>query len=113
MEILRQGSNRKSGWTVIKAKKPALVSVEQDPKGGARVTINIKKTVDPEKNGEYDHEVRLSLSEISGVLDALAGIGLSKLPEEVSSGLSNSVRSLHRLAAAASGIQVSSGDGKK
>ncbi|WP_447789410.1 hypothetical protein [Pseudomonas farris] len=113
MEILRQGANRKSGWAVIKAKKPPVVSVESDPKTGARVTLNLKRTVDPDRNGEYDHEVRLSLSDVAAVIDALAGLGLSKFREEVSDQLSNSVRSLHRLAAAASGIQVLSDSGKK
>lgn len=113
MEILRQGANRKSGWAVIRAKKPPVVSMESDPKKGTRVTLNLRRTSDPDRNGEYDHEVQLTLSDVAAVINALAGLGLSKFGEDVSSQLSSSVRSLHRLAAAASGIQVLSDSGKK
>jgi hypothetical protein len=113
LEILRQGSNRKSGWTLIRVKKPPVVSVEADSKGGARVTLTLKKTIDPERNGEYDHEVRLSLSDISAVIEALAGLGISKFSEEISGELSHSARSLNRLLAAASGIEVRSDSGRR
>lgn len=113
MEILRQGANRKTGWALIRAKKPPLVSMELDPKKGTRVTLGLKRTSDPDRDGEYDHEVHLTLSDVAAVIDVLARLGLSKFGAEVSSELSGSVRSLHRLAAAASGIQVLSDSPKK
>lgn len=113
MEILRQGSNRKTGWVAIKAKKPPVVSVEPDLKGGVRVTLSLRRTKDPDRDGEYDHDVRLSFADVASVIDALAGLGISKFNEELSVELAGSLRSLHRLAAAVSGIQVLSDSVKK
>ncbi|MNJ25808.1 hypothetical protein D3C77_202650 [compost metagenome] len=106
VEISRQGANRKSGWVTIKTKKPVAVSMDSDSKAGPVITLSLKKTSDPDRSGEYDHEVRLTLSDIAAVVDTLAGLGISKYSEDLSRQLSSSVRSLHRLTAAASGIPV-------
>ncbi|MGY2257446.1 hypothetical protein [Pseudomonas sp. SDO55104_S430] len=113
MEIRRQGANRNSGWVAIKGKKPAAVSVQADPEFGPVVSLSLRKTKDPDRNGEYDHEVRLSLPDVVAVIDALSGNGLSKFNVEISEQLSQSVRSLNRLMAAASGIEVGSSSNKE
>ena len=78
--------------------------MEVDSKLGPVVTLNLRKTLDPDRGGEYDHEVRLTLLDVAAVIEVLAGLGISKFGEGVSQQLSGSVRSLHRLAAASSGI---------
>ncbi|PYD03380.1 hypothetical protein DND90_00410 [Pseudomonas syringae pv. maculicola] len=65
----------------------------------------MKRTKSHDGKGEYDHEVRLTIAEVAAIIEKLAGPGLAEFEGSVSEGLSGSVRSLHRLTAAASGIK--------
>ncbi|WEW97732.1 hypothetical protein P3T65_26470 [Pseudomonas nitroreducens] len=95
---------------MIKARKGKSVQVGVEAgseKTGPVVTLALTKTADPDRNGEYDHEVRLELADVAAVIDKLASQGISAFGDEVSTALAGSVRSLNRLLAVASGIQVS------
>ncbi|WP_242201490.1 MULTISPECIES: hypothetical protein [unclassified Pseudomonas] len=106
MEIWRQGSNRKTGWAVLKSKKAATASLAKDSKGDLYAALNVKKTSDPDRSGEYDHEIRLTIPEVVALLDALAAKGVDKYQAELMAGLAQSARSLNRLVAVASGIPI-------
>lgn len=108
MEIRRQGSNRKEGWSLVKNRKekPVQVDLQSDLGDGPVVTFLMKRTKSHDGKGEYDHEVRLTIAEVAAIIEKLAGPGLAEFEGSVSEGLSGSVRSLHRLTAAASGIKV-------
>lgn len=108
MEIRRQGSNRKEGWSPVKTRKekPVQVGLQSDLGDGPVVTLLMKRTKSHDGKGEYDHEVRLTIAEVAAIIEKLAGSGLAEFEGIVSEGLSGSVRNLHRLTAAASGIKV-------
>jgi hypothetical protein len=105
MEVWRQGSNRKSGWTIIRSKKPLIYSVEANDKKPMVFSLTLKKT-SPDGDGEYDFDVRLNIKDIAELLELVAGQGLVKDQVQISSGLTGSVRALNRLIAVASGIEV-------
>ncbi|WP_338475269.1 hypothetical protein [Pseudomonas khavaziana] len=105
MEIWRQGSNRKTGWAILRSKKAAVTSIATE-KEVLYAAFNVKKTSDPDRSGEYDHEIRLTISEVAALLDTLANQGVKKYQAELMTGLSQSVRSLNRLAAIASGVPI-------
>lgn len=108
MEIWRQGANRKTGWSVIRSKKTLVVGMEGDQKLGTVVTLTLKTTNDPTQEGQYDHEVRLSFSDIAKLLEELSDNGIANYRDEILEGFSESVRSLNRLLNAASGVMVNS-----
>lgn len=118
MEIHRQGSNHKEGWTRLGQKKPAPPSVSLAvPKPSPRtsitgpgpvVLIQHRKCKDRPSSGEYDYHIEMELSELASLLEMLATNGLDQFGDSISEALSGSVRSLNRLAAAASGIAVQS-----
>jgi hypothetical protein len=106
MEIWRQGSNRKLGWSNQRTRSAHKVSIEAGGKGAPRVVLTLPRTTDPDRGGQYDYEVRLSIEDIADLLGKLADTGIARIPYEVQTGLSSAVRDLNRLQAFASGIQV-------
>lgn len=109
MEIWRQGSNRKSGWTNIRSKKPHVSSIEVKDKKPLVFSLTLKKT-SPDGDGEYDFDVRMSIKDIADLIELVAAQGVAKDKILIASGLAGSVRALNRLMAVASGVEVSTSE---
>ncbi|QHD07463.1 hypothetical protein [Pseudomonas sp. R76] len=109
MEIGRQGSNRKAGWTSIRSRKPHVSSVEVKDKKPLVFSLTLKKT-SPDGDGEYDFDVRMNIKDIAELIELVAAQGVAKDKAQISSGLAGSVRALNRLMAVASGIEVSNSE---
>ncbi|MFG0323723.1 hypothetical protein [Pseudomonas sp. zjy_11] len=106
MEIYRQGANRKSGWSVIRSKKPASIAINTDAKDVFFAGLNIRKTRGFDGDGEYDHEIRLSIQEVAIFLEALASRGIENHQGELREGLKSSAGALNRLLMVASGLEI-------
>jgi hypothetical protein len=106
MEIWRQGSNRKAGWSIIRSKKEPIFTIEEDSKKGRVVEIMLKSTTDPGQVGQYDHAVRLSFENVGVLLEELSEISDTSTQAELADKLADYVRPLHRLLNLASGVAL-------
>ena len=106
MEIWRQGANRKTGWSIIRSKKAAIFSIEEDSKAGCVVEIMLKSTSDPSQVGVYDHAVRLSFEDVGLLLTELSEHSDPKAQAVLAEKLADYVRPLHRLLNLASGVAL-------
>lgn len=106
MEIKRQGTNRRTGWSVIKSKKDPVLAIEGDSKKNLALTMTLQATEDPTLTGQYDLQVRLSLKDIKSILAELSDYLEPELESVVGDELAGSVRQINRLLYLASGVAL-------
>ncbi|WP_438868061.1 hypothetical protein [Pseudomonas sp. L1(2025)] len=113
MEIHRKGSNGNDFWARIQKRKskakPFALSSGLMSRGttirGPAIHL-LHKRCKISDTSECDYLVELDFSEIAGLIDFLSGEGLEQFGDPLSLALSQSVRSLNRLMAAASGVRL-------
>ena len=96
MRIRRSGANRYSGQSTI---GPARLTPVFWEAGSLSLNISMSGVTDPGKDGMYNYQVNLDLTDIAAILGELADRGLAHSPSEIAEGLAGATRALYRLQA--------------
>ncbi|VCU70846.1 hypothetical protein PIGHUM_02925 [Pigmentiphaga humi] len=106
MKILRNGHNKFHGVSEISCEHEARVSFDLGSADSPEIHLALSPTLDPALQGEYRHEVVLSMVDIAAILRSLSESGPFSAAAEIGSALASSKEHLVRLLALASGLGV-------
>lgn len=106
MHIVRTGHNRVERIDLIASPKP-IQEIRFRSEGEVLfVAVTLHGTTDPQKAGQYNHTVHLTIDDIKAVLNTLARDGAKAFEAELAASLADAAPQLLRLLVLANGFST-------